>query len=61
MHRPENKPIRSNPAAENNRSSVSLSSGGHKKTNMGNSSGGKVTNPMEIPNNQGFVGKRIKT
>lgn len=22
---------------------------------------GKITNPMEIPNDQGYVGKRIKT
>lgn len=59
MYQPKNSSVKKNPAGENNRAPTPLSSPHHTKSNMDSGKKGKVTNPREIPNTQGFVGKRI--
>lgn len=59
MHRPKNKPMKHNPNMVNDRSPVYESSRIQTSTNVGKSKGGKITNPMKIPNAQGYVGPSI--
>jgi len=61
-HRPAEKAPKRMPEAENNRSLIKKT-GGEKSYRPLNSNREreKITNPMEIPNSPGFVGKRIRT
>lgn len=58
MHRPQHTKMKQNPSGENNRAPSHIE-GQRARGNMGEGMKGKVTNPREIPNTQGYVGKRI--
>jgi hypothetical protein len=51
--------MKRNPAGENTMANKPMPSRPHSESNMGKD-GGKVTNPREIPNAQGYIGPRIK-
>jgi len=59
MNRPSHKPLKSNPAGENNRAPSHIESQ-RARGNMGEGGGGKIVNPREIPNSLGYVGPKIK-